>query len=415
MAISITSEPATGDLIATMIPEANKFEVQVTVSTGELPAKLKTYLTFYKIGTGTVIGTSTTLTHEYSTLATLTYSFDVDVAGRVQAYYDSLSNFPTLDTYTSGVLDILGIDYKLTATEVRATGTDNVYEDGSSATSSAITSVNANRDLTQTQNMDAYDQNSSNPCSFFTEKPDGTQVDYDTNEWLVVHDANACYRVRVQYYQSGTLAATRRFYITGTTIGENDTGKIGIIPVGPVGIDAVGAAGRFLASATAFPMESNNVTSYDVRVEDSGPTQVTDTRTYYVQSCNPTYRIHFVNLLGGLDTLLVGRYKNETTSVTGTNYASAKTSSNTAQESGIQVLQKVGTPGIAFKMGGLSEAQMLWLRNLQLSNAVRLEKDGAYISLIVTKADLQAEDELGQTYSLDFEAEYSNRVEGLRN
>ena len=58
---------------------------------------------------------------------------------------------------------------------------------------------------------------------------------------------------------------------------------------------------------------------------------------------------------------------------------------------------------------------MLWLRHLALSNAVRLEKDSAWISLIVTKADLQPEDELGQTYSFDFEAEYSNRVEGLRN
>lgn len=162
-------------------------------------------------------------------------------------------------------------------------------------------------------------------------------------------------------------------------------------------------------------MEANSITSYDVRVEDSGPTNYTDTRTYYIQACNPTYRIHFANLLGGLDSLLVSRYKNETTKAIGTNYATAKTGSNTAQVSGAQVLQKFGVPGIAFKMASLSEDTMLWLRHLALSNAVRLEKDGAWISLVVTKADLEAEDELGQTYSFDFEAEYSNRVEGLRN
>jgi hypothetical protein len=414
MAISITAEPTSGDLIAAYIPGANDFEVEVTVSTGELPPKIKTYATFYKIGTGPVVDTSIELPHEYSSLATLTYSFDVDMNGRVQAYFDSLGIFPTLDTYPSGVSDGLGIDYVLTATSVRATGTDDTYQDVTTATSSAITSVNANRDLTQPQNMTAYDANTS-VSSFFTNKPNNTVVDYSTNEWLTVHDANNKYRVRVQYYDSTGLLATRYFYITGTTIGENNTGKIGLIPCGPVGIDAVGAAGRFLASATAFPMETNGVTHYDVRVEDSGPTNYTDTRTYYIQACNPSYRLHFVNLLGGIDSLLVSRYKNETTSATGTNYATAKHSGNTAQVSGTQVLQKVGSPGIAFKMAGLSEAEMLWLRNLVLSNAVRLEKDGAYISLIVTKADLQAEDELGQTYSLDFEAEYSNKIEGLRN
>jgi len=414
MAISITSEPTSGDLIATYIANANDFEVEVTVATGELPPKIKTYATFYKIGTGTVVGTSIELPHEYDSLATLTYTFNVNMAGRVQAYFDSLGIFPTLDTYTSGVTDALGIDYVVTATSVRATGTDDTYQDVATDTSSAITSVNASRDLSQTQNMDAYDANTS-VSSFFTNKPDNTIVDYSTNEWLVVHDANSKYRVRVQFYDGTGLLATRYFFITGTSTGDNNTGKIGIIPAGPVGIDAVGAAGRFLASATAFPMESNGVTHYDIRVEDSGPTNVTDTRTYYVQACAPTYRLHFVNLLGGIDSLLVSRYKNETTSATGTNYASAKTSSNTAQVSGVQVLQKTGVQGIAFKMAGLSQDEMEWLRNLVLSNAVRLEKDGAYISLIVTKADLQAEDELGESYSFEFEAEYSNRIEGLRN
>lgn len=413
MAISITSEPNTGDLIAAYIPDANRFEVQVTVSTGELPPKLKTIGRFYKIGTGTLVYSSPELTHEYATVATNTYTFNIDMAGRVQAYFDSLSIFPTLDTYTSGVLDILGIDYTLEATEVRATGTDDVYEDGSSATSSAITSVNAYRPLTETQDMTVYDANEA-VSKFFTNKPLIDTVDYDSNVFLVVHDANAKYRVRVQYYQSGVLAATRYFFITGTTIGVNNTGKIGVIGVGPVNIDAVGAAGRFTTGA-AVPMEANNITSYDIRVEDSGPTNVTETRTYYIEACSPIYRIHFANLLGGLDTLLVQRYKGETFSYSGTNYATPKTTSNTAQVSGVQVLQKFGVPGIAFKMADIPEDRAIWLRDLALSPAVRLEKDGAWISLIVTKCEISAEDELAQTYSLDFEAEYSNRIEGLRN
>ena len=416
MAISIASEPKTGDLIAAYIANANDFEVDVTVSTGELPAKIKTTVYGYKIGTGTVIHTSNELQHEYNSLATLTYTFNVDVAGRLQAFFDNLNLFPTLDTYTSGVSDAYGIDYKLEATSVRATGADDTYQDVATVSSSAITSVNAYRDLSQTQNLDSYDANTTNPHSFFTSKPDGVVVDYSTNEFLLVHDANSCYRVQVQFYTGvldTTPAATREFFITGTTVGENNTGKIGIVGIGPVNIDAVGAAGRFV-SGVAVPMEANGIKKYDIIVQDSGPTQVSVQRTYYVQACNPIYRIHFVNQLGGIDSLLVSRYKNETTRFDGTNYATAKTSSNTAQESGVQVLQKVGTQGIAFKMV-VTQDEMEWLRQLALSPAVRLEKDGAYISIVVTKAEFTPDDDLGQTYTLDFEAEYSNRIEGLRN
>jgi len=416
MAISIASEPNTGDLIAAYIANANDFEVDVTVSTGELPPKIKTTVYGYKIGTGTVIHTSNELQHEYNSLATLTYTFNVDVSGRLQAFFDNLNLFPALDTYTSGVSDAYGIDYKLEATSVRATGADDTYQDVATVSSSAITSVNAYRDLSKTQNMDSYDANTTNPHSFFTNKPDLSVVDYSTNEFLLVHDANSCYRVQVQFYTGvldTTPVATREFFITGTTVGENNTGKIGIVGIGPVNIDAVGAAGRFVSGA-AVPMESNGIKKYDIIVQDSGPTQVSLQRTYYVQACNPIYRIHFVNQLGGIDSLLVSRYKNETTRFDGTNYATPKTSANTAHESGVQVLQKVGTQGIAFKMV-VTQEEMEWLRQLALSPAVRLEKDGAYISIVVTKAEFTPDDDLGQTYTLDFEAEYSNRIEGLRN
>ena len=416
MSIAITTEPNTGNLIASSISNANDFVVKVTISTGELPPKIKTIINFFKIGTATGIGSSVTLSHEYDSVAGLVYSFNVDPSGRVQAYFNSLDIFPALATYTSGALDLLGADYKLVATSWRATDTDDTYEEVAVATSSAITSVNASRDLTQTQDMVAFDQNETNPCRFFTDSPSTTIVDYASNVFLTVHDANACYRVRVQYYTAvgGSVAATRRFFTTGTTTGENDTGKIAVIGVGPVNIDATGTAGRFVTGA-ALPMEANDIVAYDVRVEDSGPTQVTETRTYYIQACNPTYRIHFANLLGGLDSLLVSRSRNETSSVTGTTYASAKTSNNTAQVSGVQVLQKTGIQGIAFKMEMLDENTRNWLRHLELSPAVRLEKDGAYISLIVTKAEFAPMDQLGETYSFDFEAEYSNRIEGLRN
>ena len=416
MAISIASEPATGDLIAAYIANANDFEVDVTVSTGELPPKIKTIIYGYKVGTGTVIYTSKELQHEYNSLATLTYSFGVNAAGRVQDFFNNMNLFPTLDTYTSGVSDAYSIDYKLEATSVRATGSDDTYQDVATDTSSAITSVNAYRDLTQTQNMDDYDQNSSNPCKFLTNKPSSVVLDYSANEFLLVHDANSCYRVRVQFYTGlldTTPSATREFYITGTTIGDNNTGKLGIIGVGPVNIDAVGSAGRFITGA-AIPMQANGIVKYDVRVQDSGPSQVTETRTYYVQACNPTYRIHFVNQLGGIDSYLVSRYRNELTSFSGTTYARPKTSTNTAQESGLQVLQKTGVQGIAFTQQ-VTQSEMEWLRQLALSPAVRLEKDGCYIGLFVTKADFTPDDNLGETYTFEFEAEHSNRIEGLRN
>lgn len=416
MAISITSEPNTGDLTAAYIPNANDFEVHVTVSTGELPPKIRTLVRGYKIGTGTLVYTSEELQHEYNSLATLTYTFDVNAGGRVQNYYNNNNLFPTLDTYTSGVSDAFAIDYELEATSVRATGTDDTYQDVATATSSRITSTNSYRDLSQAQNMTAYDANASNPHSFLTNKPDGTIVDYDTNEYLVVHDANNCYRVQVQFYTSAlatTPSATREFFITGTTVGDNNTGKLGIIGVGPKNIDAVGAAGRFI-SGVAVPMESNGIVKYDVIVQDSGPTQVSNQRTYYIQACNPTYILHFVNQLGGIDSLLVSRYKNHLTSWDGTSYATPKTSSNDAANTGKQVLQRVGVPGIAFKMS-LNENHALWLRELALSPAVKLENSGSYIPLFVTKCDITADDELGESYTLDFEAEYSNRVEGLRN
>jgi len=415
MAISISSEPNTGELIATAIPNANDFEVQVTVATGELPPKIKTQILGYKIGTGTVIHSSAELEHEYRSKATNTYTFNINAAGRVQNFFDNFSIFPTLDTFTGGVSDAYGIDYRLEADSWRATASNDTYQQVATATSSAITSVNARRELTETQNMEAFDTASTIvDRRFFTNKPNNVQTDYESNEWLMVQDKNSSYIVLVTYMLAdGSTFATREFYITGTTTGANNTGKIGQIGVGVKNIEAAGAGGKFLSGAN-IDFEASNIKSYSIEVRDGGGVYTTETRNYYITKCSPTYRIHFVNKLGGVDSLLVSRFKNSTFTTEGESYAVAKTSSNTAQESGLQVLQKTGKEGIAFKME-VTEAERIWLKDLAVSPAVRLEKDGAYISLYITKLDFSADDELGQTYTMDFEAEYSNREEGLRN
>jgi hypothetical protein len=415
MSLSIISEPSTSTLVGAYIPGTNSFVVDVTVGSSESPPKLRSVINFYEVGTTSgALQTSVEIDHEYTTQQSSTvYRFNVDVSGRVQAYFNNLEQFHLLDTYSSGALDQYGCDYIATFTEIRSTGVDDTYQTVADTDSSSITIVNAFRPLTEAQNMDIYDANTTASNHFLTNKPDKVTVDYSTNEWLFAHDDDGKYFVNVEFYNP-SLLATRQFYISGTTIGANNTGKIGVIGIGPVNIDAVGAAGRFLSGA-AVPMEANGVTHYKVRVQNSGATEITPERTYRLSKCPIRYRIHFVNWLGGIDTLLVERSREDGFSVESESYYTPKHTGNSRTVSGVHTLRATGTKSVKFIKQGLSPDEFVWLQELATSPAISLEQDGIYIPLNLTKCEFEAEDEIGQFYKMEFEANHSNKIEGLRN
>jgi hypothetical protein len=418
MSVNITVEPSNTTLVGAYIDQGNILEVEVTVGAGELPPRLSSIIEFRPVGNvspGGAIGLSEIVFHEYTEyLGSNVYLFKFDVSSRVQAYFNNLELFPGLNLPSPGVNDKYGIDYRVTATEWRATGPDDTYEQDGNDVTGSITVSNAYRPLQQDQNLSIFDASVSNPSRFFTNKPLTTYTDYNANEWLLVHDAEGRYFVTCKYYNSSGLITTRQWYITGTTIGSNNTGKLGMVAVGPANIDATGAGGRFLSGGT-FPMQANGVTHYTILVQDADPAEFTEERTYRINTCPVQYRIHFVNQLGGVDSLLVRRSKSNIFSSEVINYSIPKTSANTSQTSGVQVLQKVGKPGISFVIGMLSEEEFLWLQELAISPAVRLEKDGQYIPIFITQADFEAEDQPDGFYKLTVTAEYSNVLNGLKN
>ena len=124
---------------------------------------------------------------------------------------------------------------------------------------------------------------------FLTDSPSDLKTSINDEGYTSMYNATVTNKVVYKTYDSaGALIQTAEIDISAIT------DKIISIPSAPVSINAV------TLTSGSQPVITSSVATYTMQVQNSGGTQISEQKTYTVDSCNRG-RIHFLNDLGGFD------------------------------------------------------------------------------------------------------------------
>jgi len=124
---------------------------------------------------------------------------------------------------------------------------------------------------------------------FLTDSPSNLKTSINDEGYTSMYNVTVTNKVVYKTYDSaGALIQTAEIDISAIT------DKIISIPSAPVSINAV------TLTSGSQPVITSSVATYTMQVQNSGGTQISEQKTYTVDSCNRG-RIHFLNDLGGFD------------------------------------------------------------------------------------------------------------------
>jgi len=124
---------------------------------------------------------------------------------------------------------------------------------------------------------------------FLTDSPSNLKTSINDEGYTSMYNVTVTNKVVYKTYDSaGVIIQTAEIDISAIT------DKIIGIPSAPVSINAV------TLTSGSQPVITSSVATYTMQVQNSGGTQISEQKTYTVDSCNRG-RIHFLNDLGGFD------------------------------------------------------------------------------------------------------------------
>jgi len=124
---------------------------------------------------------------------------------------------------------------------------------------------------------------------FLTDSPSDLKTSINDEGYTSMYNVTVTNKVVYKTYDSaGALIQTAEIDISAIT------DKIIGIPSAPVSINAI------TLTSGSQPVITSSVATYTMEVQNSGGTQISERKTYTVDSCNRG-RIHFLNDLGGFD------------------------------------------------------------------------------------------------------------------
>jgi len=292
----------------------------------------------------------------------------------------------------------------------------------SSGITSAVYAFNAAQrweDFTS-WNDDTYFIKSGNVANFLTNAPDSQNIYSNEKAFLHfgVRTSGIARKARIKTYDSsGSLIQTVLIKNNYNNINVNDGGRIMRMPSGWNLNDL--SSGEITSGS--LPIITASVASWVIDIyDDSGLAQLTNTRTYVAAiECTPhtSYRVHFLNALGGFDSFTFNRkheIKDTITkqsfepvygSVSGGTWSYAKTDQR-KKDFYIETNQ-------TYKLNSdwISEAQSTWLYELITSPEVYIEIGGSLRSCYVKAAEyvekIQVSDKI---FNLELEIELGKSV-----
>ena len=412
--VTITSEPVQ-DLQAVYRPLFYRFQVSGSI-TNELAAlSVQVYVN------GAVFGAPIPVSpYEVEDLGSFhIHRFELNIAGRVQQFFDMAEFLPTVAKGEATVGSSLQASVHIVVSSYYPDANGVLQLDPTTKTSQAVTVINAFRWSDEDPSLEYYDLFASpavpSQAKFLTRKPGRVIVADDDTEFLGLY-CKGFSSMRVRAYDfEGALIDEGTILLGASSYGAEE---VTILPVGPANINAI-APGDW---TTGGPVTIDSSVRYYIiqaGLVINGTTfwTLSELRRYYVV---PNYckkhRIHFINSFGCPDSFTIWNSERVEYSVDGETYERALPSNPGLIDPGTLKVQNTGRLSVTSPVGNLTRADQEFLaREFSMSPRIWTEKNGQYIPVFIESGNFDVLNTSETSQELTFSIRHSRRDFSQRN
>lgn len=192
--------------------------------------------------------------------------------------------------------------------------------------------------------------------------------------------------------------------------GVNSCGQVGIGPANLLNNTTI--QGSVVQDDGLGWRLDDSVAYYDVWLQTSGGSQLTMKRRYYIDKLEDCvkYRIHFLNQVGGFDSISVYNVIDESFEVTSKVFQQSLpylATEGNVYDGEVNRLFAVGEPSFTIQIENVRKNTMIWLRELMKSTLILLEKDGRWIPVYGKRPKQRIRTSAENVFEMDFY--FSNR------
>ena len=256
---------------------------------------------------------------------------------------------------------------------------------------------------------------------FLTNAPNTQNIYTDENAWLhmMTNTSGSIYFARVRTYDDydagGSIIATHQIINPYTDSEADENGQYIRFGCGTKNLNLIEAA-KFFSGAQSIITAATK--SYTVFIQNSVGSTVSETVTFNIRDkCSryDSYRLHFLNKLGGFDSLTFDMVAVETTDISRTLFkktvgtTTATTFSYAKSDKENQELSVMYQDTLTMESNWITEAEGTWLEELVHSPVVFLDHaTHGLIALNITKArHTKRKDDVDKLINIQIEAKYS--------
>lgn len=278
--------------------------------------------------------------------------------------------------------------------------------------SSVVTSFNASIDVLDFIDFDSTDYNlNATTQKFLTNAPLATDINLSQNAWLHFYataGANVDRAIIKTYNTAGSLVGTYK-------LANNFASASGFfrLTTGTNSLNAI-ASGNIISGTQ--PIITSSIASYTVEMATSADAVKSETRTYNIvdASCKyDTYRIHWLNKLGGFDSFNFDLVSTQKTSISRKNYKknlgtlTGTTYAYTKQDPQDVVYDTNYKRTVRVTSNWMSNADAIWMEELFTSPVVYYENSSNELIPIVLTSNEYEQKKSQNIKLINYELEFS--------
>lgn len=278
--------------------------------------------------------------------------------------------------------------------------------------SSVVTSFNASIDVLDFIDFDSTDYNlNATTQKFLTNAPLATDINLSQNAWLHFYattGANVDRAIIKTYNTAGSLVGTYK-------LANNFASASGFfrLTTGTNNLNAI-ASGNIISGTQ--PIITSSIASYTVEMATSADAVKSETRTYNIvdASCKyDSYRIHWLNKMGGFDSFNFDLVSTQKTSISRKNYKKnlgtliGTTYAYTKQDPQDVVYDTNYKRTVRVTSNWMSNADAIWMEELFTSPVVYYENSSNELIPIVLTSNEYEQKKSQNIKLINYELEFS--------
>lgn len=319
-----------------------------------------------------------------------TYVWEYDVQGVVQNYFANESFFvaPGL----GGIFSAANWQAQISLTVwlwVYDPATESLAREPNPSYTTTATGLNATANTFEPKQLDAFRGNAISLARYLTNKPNSVEIGYNSSEWLGFISENVS-GVEFRFYGfDGALRGLGQIAMPANTPFREEVVQAA---VGPSQINAMQTSDWHFTSGNVTVDE--NVWYYVV-VAGAMPNVGLTTPYFQTKKFFPTdlyretYRLHFLNAFGCVDSVSVLDISSERKSIASEAFLEGLTGARTSRSRGYSRRAVVGTHELSLRLQNLSPEETAWLNELARSANAYVEIDGSLYALIIEDTNFE--------------------------